>query len=420
MLRIFDTTDTLFSSNGDKVLIAKYQHIVKVDNGDYYLDIELPIEYQDYIQPNKILVSNTPTGNQAFRITNIEKRRNKIVLKAWHLFYDTKNYVIKDSYVVDNTCNYALDHFNSATDTQSPFTTSSDINTTASFRCVRKSLYETIQVVLERWGGHLVRDNFEIKVMNSIGADNGVSVRYGKNLKDISATYNWDDVCTKLMPVGYDGLLLPEEYLEGVNQYDIPYTKVVSFDQSNIKQEDYTVNGVLDTDAFENALIGDLRDKGQAYLEENSVPKVNYTLEANLERITDVGDTIQVVDEVLGIELLTNLIKFDYDCILEKYVSLEFGNFKKSLDNLMTTITSQTEIKINENNATIQVALNTELQNATDKIMGVLGNSYVIYDGDKILIVDSLPKETATNVIRINAGGIGFSNTGINGTFTSA
>ena len=52
--------------------------------------------------------------------------------------------------------------------------------------------------------------------------------------------------------------------------------------------------------------------------------------------------------------------------------------------------------------------------------MGVMSNSYVIYDGDKILVVDSLPKETATNVIRINSAGIGFSNTGINGTFNSA
>ena len=50
----------------------------------------------------------------------------------------------------------------------------------------------------------------------------------------------------------------------------------------------------------------------------------------------------------------------------------------------------------------------------------MLGNSYVIYDGDKILVVDSLPKETATNVIMINSGGIAFSQTGINGTFNSA
>jgi hypothetical protein len=36
------------------------------------------------------------------------------------------------------------------------------------------------------------------------------------------------------------------------------------------------------------------------------------------------------------------------------------------------------------------------------------------------LIVDKLPKEEATNVMRINSAGIGFSTTGINGAFTSA
>ena len=60
------------------------------------------------------------------------------------------------------------------------------------------------------------------------------------------------------------------------------------------------------------------------------------------------------------------------------------------------------------------------MQQSTDMIMGVMGDSYVIYDGDQILVVDKLPKEAATNVIRINNGGIGFSQTGINGTFNSA
>lgn len=60
------------------------------------------------------------------------------------------------------------------------------------------------------------------------------------------------------------------------------------------------------------------------------------------------------------------------------------------------------------------------LEQATDKIWSVLGNSYVIYDGDKILVLDALPKENAQNVIMISSGGIGFSNTGIDGTFTSA
>lgn len=415
MIKLFDTTDNLFQSNGDKIIIPTRAVIHKEDNGSYYLDLETGLEYVDDLVSNKILVANTPQGYQPFRIKNVDKTRKKITLKANHIFYDSMNYLIQDSYVVEKNCNQALEHLNSATDNESPFTTLSDVPTIASFRCVRKSLYEAIQVVLERWGGHLVRDGFEIAIRDSIGADNGVVVRYGKNLKNIQATYNWDNVVTKLMPVGQDGLLLPEVYVYSAVQYEIPYTKTMSFDQSELKREDYS-----DDNAFEQALIEDLRQKATSYLATNSIPSVNYTLDANLERITDVGDTIEVIDERLGINLLTHLIAFDYNCILEKYQVVQFGNFTPQLSNLMTTIADNTTLQVNEATTDLKITLGEELQEATDSIMGVLGNSYVIYDGDKILVVDSLPKESATNVIRINSGGIGFSTTGINGTFNSA
>ena len=420
MIKLFDTTDNLFQSNGDKIIIPTRAIIHKEDNGSFYLDLETDLTYSNYLEPNKILVANTPQGNQAFRITNIDKTRSKITIRANHVFYDSVNYVIADSYVVEKNCNDALDHLNNATDTISPFTTTSDVQTIDSFRCVRKSLYEAIQVVLERWGGHLVRDNFDIKIMNNIGNDNGVMVRYGKNLKNIQATYNWDNVATKLMPVGADGLLLPETYLYSTTTYDIPYSKVVSFDQQNIVQDDYVVDGELDENAYQQALIDDLRAKGMQYLELNCVPSVNYTLDANLERITDVGDTIEVIDERLGINILTKLIAFDYNCILEKYVQVQFGNFVPKLQGLMETIATNTNEAIEENNSVIRATLTNELEEATDKIWSVLGNSYIIYDGDKILVLDTLPKENAQNVIMINSGGIGFSNTGINGTFSSA
>lgn len=420
MIRLFDTTDNLFQSNGDKIIIPTRAIVHKEDNGSFYLDLETDLSYIDWLTPNRILVANTPQGAQAFRIANVDKTRKKITIKANHIFYDSANYVIADSYVVEKNCNDALDHLNNATDTTSPYTTTSNINKIASYRCVRKSLYEAIQTVLERWGGHLVRDNFDIKIMDSIGTDNGVVVRYGKNLKNITATYNWDAVATKLMPVGKDGLILPETYLYSENRYDIPYTKVVTFDQAEIEEADYEIDGELDENAYTQALIEDLRAKGAAYLESNSVPAVNYTLDANLERITDIGDTIQVIDERLGIELLTNLIAYDYDCILEEYTTVQFGNFTPQLNGLLNTVANNTAIAIEENNAVIRVSLSQELEEATDKIMGVLGNSYVIYDGDKILVVDSLPKETAHNVIIINSGGIGFSSNGINGPFTSA
>ena len=421
MIKLFNATDTLYSSNGDKVIIPTKAIIHKEDNGAFYLQMECSLNYIEDLQPNKLLVAPTPQGEQAFRIQNIDKRNDKLVLKAQHVFFDSMNYVIHDSYVVDKTCNDALDHLNNATDTASPFTTSSNVARIASYRCVRKSLYEAIQVILERWGGHLVRNNFYLSINETIGQDNGVELRYGKNIKNITASYDWSSVCTKLLPVGKDGLLLDSVYLTSATQYEIPYTKVVSFQQDNVEEDNFKdEEGNIDEEAYTEALINDLQSKGNQYLNDNAVPKVNYTLSANLEKLSDIGDLIKVYDERLGIELLTNVISFDYDCLLGQYIEVQFGNFQNSLTNLMSTVNSESKQIAEDESYKVQVTLSDELEKATDTIWGVLGDSYVIVEGDKILVVDTLPKENATNVIMINSGGIAFSNTGINGTFSSA
>lgn len=427
MIRIFGETDKIFDSNGDIVILPLRADIHKEDNGDYYLDLETDLSYLEYLTEGKIIVTDTPQGIQVFRIANIQKTKHKISLRAWHVFYDSENYVIADSYVVNKNCNDALDHLNTATDITSPFTTISDITTINSFRCVRKSLKEAVETVLERWGGHLVRDNWSIGIRASIGQDNGMTVRYRKNLKEISCEENWEDVVTKLMPVGKDGILLNEIdpmaslYVYSDTSYDIPYTKVIHFSQDDISEDDYKDSqGNLDEEAYKLALVEDLRDQAQNYVEINYLPKVNYTLSANIEKITDVGDTVEVIDERLGINILTNVISFDYDLILKKYKQIEFGNFTKNLSGLMNDITAKTDDLVRQSSEAVRVTLSQELNQATSEIWNTLGNSYVIYEGDKILVVDRLPKEQAVNVIMINNGGIGFSQTGINGTFNSA
>lgn len=427
MIKLFLESDHSFSSNGDKIIQPKKAVVHKEDNGSFYLEIETDLSYVDFLTSNKILVAPTPQGEQAFRITNIEKTRTKIRFKANHIFYDSKDYLIQDSYVVEKSCNDALDHLNSATDNTSPFSTISDITRIASYRCVRKSLYEAIQVVLERWGGHLVRNNWSIGIRDSIGQDNGVTIRYAKNLKDITATYNWDNVVTKLMPVGKDGLLLnavdptASVYVESTIQYDIPHTKTVSFNQDNISEDNFKdEEGNIDESSYIQTLVTDLMDKANNYIANNSVPTVNYKLSANIEKLSDIGDTIEVIDEKLGINLMTNVISYDYDVILGKYTQIEFGNFTQTLSNLVSSLDSTTRNIVGEETEALKVILGNELDEATSKIWGTLGNSYVIYEGDRILVVDTLPKEDATNVIMINSGGIGFSQNGINGTFNSA
>lgn len=408
MIKVFKSTDKYFASNGDKIIKPYKAVVYKEDNGDYYCDIEAQIDLLEWLKQDMIVCVQTPWGWQPFRCDKPTKSGNKVTVRAWHLYYDTENYVITEKSIVGQGCQAALNQLKGSCDATLPFSVVSDIVTQNDYSCVRKNFAEAVNDVLEIWGGHLDRDGFNIGIKTTIGQDRGVTLSYGKNIKEITAEENWDNVCTKILPVGKNDITI--EFLTSETQYDIPYTKVIEFDQT-IEQAD----GESDED-YTSRLKADLLTQATAYLIEHALPEINYTLKAHLQDVADVGDTIWVKHPRCQVDVETHVISVKWDAIKGEYKEIEFGNFRKKLSGLNSVMTA--EIKKAEK--TTESFVNEELRKATDKIMGVFGNSYVIYDGDKILIVDKLPKEEAKNVIRINSAGIGFSNTGINGTFNSA
>ncbi|MCI5543432.1 MAG: phage tail protein [Mollicutes bacterium] len=417
MISVYESNEKIFNHNGLKVLHPRKCDIFKEDNGDYYIELEDTIDNIDYYQANMIIKCPTPfpEGKQLFRIINPEIKNNYIYVKAKHVYFDASNYIILDNYIVDKNCNYALEHLNSNTDKLSPFTTTSNINTLSTYRCVRKSLEEAINIVIERWGGHLVRNNFNISIFDEIGVDRGVQIKYSKNLKELKVNENWDDVVTKLLPVGKDGLLLPEKYITLEEQlYDIPFTKVISFEQE-LERDDYSSD-----DDYTNALIADLRNKANIYLENNKLPKVNYSLSANLNYITDVGDTVYLEHPKIKLALKTNVISVKYDVISQRFKSIEFGNFKSSLKSLIQNVNKVASDAAKEESEKVKTILQDNLNQSTDLLWSVLNKGYVIKEENRILIVDKLPLNEAQNCLLFNYLGIGFSNTGVNGTFTSA
>lgn len=417
MISMYESSENSFNHNGLKILHPKKCEVFKEDNGDYYIELEDSTDNISYYQANMIIKCPTPfpEGSQLFRIVNPEIKNNYIYVKAKHIYFDTKNYIIFDNYIVDKNCNYALNHLNSNTDKLSPFTTTSNINTLSTFRCVRNSLEEAINTVIERWGGHLVRNNFNISILDEVGADRGIQIKYYKNLKELKVNENWDDVVTKILPVGKNGLLLPEKYIELEEElYDIPFTKVISFDQE-LERDDYSSD-----EEYTNALITDLRNKATVYLEDNKLPKVNYSLSANLDYITDVGDTVYLEHPKIKLALKINVISVKYDVIAQRFKNIEFGNFKNSLKSLIQNVNKVASDTAKAESEKVKTVLQEDLKQSTDLLWSVLNKGYVINEENRILIVDKLPINEAQNCLLFNYLGIGFSNTGVNGTFTSA
>lgn len=348
MICVFKPTDRDFSSNGDKILHPNRAKVYKTDNGDYYLDIEVGADEIKWLKQDYIIAVDTPFGRQGFRVNNVDKKFNGATTKAWHLYYDTSNYIVMDTRPENTACDNALKKLAQGSDMpQKHFTLSSDVKGTNTYYCIRTTLKEAIQTVLERWGGHLVRDNFDIKIKSSIAVDNGVTLSYGKNISDIQVTEKWDNVVTKIYPVGKDGFLLSQRsvgggkhfnpYITSDVDYEKPYTKVVSFTQ-DINAEDYET-AILH---FE-ALWSDLYSQAQEYLNTHSVPEITYVVKSTIPKITDVGNIIEVYHKPLCINLETTVTSLVYDAIQERYTEVTFGNYKRKLSDFKRTILSTAE-----------------------------------------------------------------------------
>ena len=420
MIKVYDSNEKLFNHNGIKVIHPLRADITKIDNGDYYVELQDTIESLDFYQSGMIVRIPTPWGVQGFRLANPTVKNNKVEIKGWHLTYDAKNYIIKDAYAVDKNCNDALEHFNSSTDIPSPFNVLSDITAISSTRAVRRTLFEMYELFLseDKYGGHWYRDNWTLGIKQKVGEDRGVVLKIGKNITDIQVAEDWDEVCTKILPTTTDGqsaILLDETFVELAEpMYDIPYTKVIPF------ENEFDIENFATEEEYLETVKKWLREQAKWYIEQHKLPKVNYSVSASITNVSDVGDTIKVKHPKCKVDILTEVISVKYDAIRKKYTNIEFGNFKKELKNLQQHITAEANKHTDTVVGETKVLLENELADATAKINGVLGNSYVLNEGDKILVVDTLPKENAVNVMKISSGGIGFSNSGINGTFTSA
>lgn len=196
--------------------------------------------------------------------------------------------------------------------------------------------------------------------------------------------------------------MLPETYLISDIQYEKPYTKKIDFETS-LDSEEQT----------EEKLISELREKATQYLEQNKYPQFSYTVKSDVNQSLEIGDTIHVLHPIA--DILTEVLEYEYNVVSQKVKSLVFGNFTRDVETKFNNIKTSIE-QLNQNLSKQNIVINkqTEIINTLNK------NGYVYIDENEILILDSIPKNSAKNVWRFGLGGIGFSSNGYEGPFETA
>lgn len=438
---LYASDETSFTQNGLGLLYDCIDAICTEErNGQYEIEFTYPITGIHFSEiEHSCIVKAIPSDGenpQLFRIYYSSKPINgKVQFKAEHVSYQQKHIPV-EPYTATNAAEALTGIAEHATE-YCPFQFWTDNTNMGNFSLEQPASARSIiggmrGSILDVYGGEYKFDNYLVRLYRQRGQDNGVTLRYGKNITDIKQEKNIADTITGVMPYWYGQnnnqesvyVSLPEKVIRSSAAANYPYQRTIVLDCSGEWQDPPTE--------------AQLRGYAQNYISQTGIgiPHVSIDVSfvalwqteeykdiANLERVR-LCDTVTVEFEPLGISAKAKVVKTEYDILKERYKSIELGDARTNFAGQVKADIDASSAEIIKKTVTPSY-LQREINRATDLIRGGLGG-YVVFttnaDGQpqEITIMDADNIVDAVQCIRINRNGIGFSTTGYDGTYTSA
>lgn len=357
-----------FDNNGFAVLDECFMAEINQElNGDYSLEIEYPAisKKATYLEELNIIKAD----GQLFRIYKVERTQEKISkVKVWarHIFYDLAFYFIESSKILNANMKEALEG-TIPPELQGLFLFKALEENIAPFSIKEINAVDAIFRLIEVYGGELLRDNFNIEIKDSIGANNGVIIKYGKNIKGMKVIEDTSELATKIYAVGANNLLLPERYIEveGERAKLLPYpiTKKVEFKECKD--------------------VESLRSRVEEFAKKAANPKIFINIDfmelskteeyKNYSYLTKVaiGDFVKVRNEKIAVTTDLRVIKKKTDLINPINTKIELG------DPLNTIIEKlDTSKLLDEINSAISGTLSSVIIKKNSDVVTISTSSY--------------------------------------------
>lgn len=436
---LYNSNEKNFTSMGVLVLDNYIMNttIKETMNENYTFEFEMFNSVAHLVGPRMYIKAPTRKGDELFRVRIIEKDMNNYGATYFYctqvFFCDMEDNFIENLELSNVTGYAALNSMDTSTQYPHKFTFYSDISEKNSTIILRKNFVSALigdseYSFVNTWGGELEVNKFSVKMMSKIGKDRGVRIRYRKNLIGLNAKTDYSSYCTRIMPVGYDNITMPEKYVDSEKiDPNHPIIRVVEFSDIKVKSNEEDEEGYATIEEAENAL----REAAQKLFKEGKIDEPESTYEIEFQELSStieyhddyavlenifLGDTVEVYHEDLDVSVSTRCVSYEYDPKTDRYISITLGNVISKFSS--SSVKNQETIldKIESNEKDYQGKLDDAVEKLTNMINTGLTGHVVITDNE-IMIMDTTDKDTAVEVWRYNINGFGYSNTGYNGPF---
>lgn len=345
-------------------------------NGICEIEIDHPYDKEGrwkLINGNGVIKAPTPySEGQLFPIYNIDKTMltTGLKIKARHIFFDLYYSTTEDIRAVNCNCQRALNIL--LADTK--FNGHSNIKKINTCYFVKQNRIEAINgsnrdnSIINRWGGEIFLDNFDVYVNERIGEDKGLEILYGTNMVDLGLKENRKDIVTRIKPVAFNGRRLPELFIDSplINKYRIIYEKYIEFnnlkfkgDLQNETEENDDGSIIFETEEeLYNALREECRKLFEGGLDKPTITgNVKVAALSNtekykyIENLVDIGlgDTLIANHTDLDVNIRVRCIGYEWDILKEKYINVSIGEVVKNYFQNQSDTTQKVNAILNKN-----------------------------------------------------------------------
>lgn len=375
-IEYYKGNNTNYEFDGDVTLVPNKAIFDITMNGICEIEINHPYDKEGrwkIINGNGVIKAPTPySKGQLFVIYSIDKNMltTGLKIKARHIFFDLYYSTTEDIRAVNCNCQRALNILFNGT----KFTGHSNIKKINTCYFVKQNRIEAINgsnkdnTIINRWGGEIFLDNFNVYINERIGEDKGLEILYGTNMLDLGLKENRKDIVTRIKPVAFNGRRLPELFIDSplINKYRIIYEKYIEF--SNLKFKGDLQNESEDTEdgniIFETKeeLYNALREECKK-LFENGIDKPKITGNVKVAALSNtekykfvkdlvninLGDTLTAKHLDLNIDIKVRCVGYKWDILKEKYIDVTIGDVVKNYFQNQSDTTQKVNSILNEN-----------------------------------------------------------------------